>query len=112
MRGEGLKGKAWRKMKKGDKPITIKGLVMPVDWDEKGKVIAAAISTCDEEEYLIENIYKGEELLGLLRREVEVRGVVRERQNKKKIRVQEYTISKDEGPADDQRVQGEGTGNE
>jgi hypothetical protein len=97
-------------MKKADKAITIKGLVIPVDWDEKGRVIAAAISTCDEDEYLIEKIYKGEELLGLLRREVEVRCVVRERENKKKVRVQEYSISKDEGSADDQRVQGEGTG--
>jgi hypothetical protein len=109
MRGEELKRKSW-KMKKADKPITIKGLVIPVDWDEKGRVIAAAISTCDEDEYLIEKIYKGEELLGLLRREVEVRCVVRERENKKKVRVQEYSISKDEGSADDQRVQGEGTG--
>jgi len=96
-------------MKKADKPITIKGLVIPVDWDEKGKVIAAAISTHDEDEYLIERIYKGQELLDLLRREVEVRGLVREKQNKKKIRVQEYSIGKDEGSADGDRVHCEGT---
>ena len=96
-------------MKKAHKPITIKGLVIPVDWDEKGKVIAAAISTHDEDEYLIERIYKGQELLDLLRREVEVRGLVREKENKKKIRVQEYSIGKDEGLADDDRVHCEGT---
>ena len=83
-------------MKGRGRPITIRGIVIPVDWDEKGKVIAAAISTHDEDEYLIERIYKGQELLDLLRREVEVRGLVREKENKK-IRVQEYSIGKDEG---------------
>lgn len=96
-------------MKGWGRPITIRGIVIPVDWDEKGKAIAAAISAHDEDEYLIERIYKGQELLDLLRREVEVRGLVREKQNKKKIRVQEYSIGKEEGSADDDRVHCQGT---
>lgn len=96
-------------MKGWGRPITIRGIVIPVDWDEKGKVIAAAISAHDEDEYLIERIYKGQELLDLLRREVEVRGLVREKQNKKRISVQEYSIGKEEGSADDDRVHCQGT---
>ncbi len=96
-------------MKGWGRPITIRGIVIPVDWDEKGKAIAAAISAHDEDEYLIERIYKGQELLDLLRREVEVRGLVREKQNKKRISVQEYSIGKEEGSADDDRVHCQGT---
>ena len=88
-------------MKGGDKPITIKGLIVPADWDEEGKVVAAAISTQEEEEYLIEKNCKGEELLHLLQEEVEVRGVVRAGEGKKTIVVEECVVSKDKGPGDD-----------
>jgi hypothetical protein len=49
----------------GEKLITIKGII-PVDWDEKGKVVTAAISTHTENEYPIHKSYKGKELLDLL----------------------------------------------
>jgi len=52
----------------GDEPLTIKGIVIPVDWDKKGKVVAAAISTYDEDEYLIDNDYKGKNCCILSRR--------------------------------------------
>ena len=76
----------------GDKPLTIKGIVIPVDWDEKGKVVAAAISTHNEDEYLIDNDYKGEELLHFVREEVEVSGVAKEKKDKKIITVQKYIL--------------------
>jgi hypothetical protein len=49
-----------------EKLTTIKGIVIPVDWDEKGKVVTAAISTQTEDEYVIHKNYKGKELLDLL----------------------------------------------
>ena len=49
-----------------EKLTTIKGIVIPVDWDEKGKVVTAVISTHTEDEYLIHKNYKGKELLDLL----------------------------------------------
>jgi len=58
-----------------------------VDWDEKGKVVAAAISTHDEDEYLIHNNHKGRELLDLLQEEVQVTGIMREVDGKKAITV-------------------------
>ncbi len=88
-------------MKRGGKPITIKGLIVAADWDEEGKVVAAAISTHEEEEYLIEKNCKGEELLHLLQEEVEVRGVVRGGEGKKRIVVEECIVSKYQGPSDD-----------
>jgi len=58
--------------------ITIRGIVTPVDWDEKGNVVATAISTHTEEEYLVINDSKGKELLNLIQEAVEVSGLVRE----------------------------------
>jgi len=37
-----------------------------VDWDEKGKVVTAAISTHTKDEYLIHKNYKGKKLLDFL----------------------------------------------
>ncbi|MFP3869791.1 MAG: hypothetical protein ACLFVT_02775 [Syntrophobacteria bacterium] len=58
--------------------ITIQGLVVPVEWDEGGRIIATAISTYLEEEYLIELDTCGQELSALLRQNVQVSGTVRQ----------------------------------
>ena len=68
-----------------------------MDWDEKGKVVATAISTHTEEEYLIFNDYKGKELLHLIQEVVEISGVVREDEDKKIITVQKYILKKGVG---------------
>jgi len=66
------------KKKKGtvDKLITVKGIVIPVDWDENGNALAVAISSPDEQVYFIELDKKGKKILELIRREIEVSGVV------------------------------------
>jgi len=79
-------------MKKGGKIITIKGVVIPVDWDEKGKVIAAALSTHREEEYLIDHDDKGRKIMDYIQREVEVSGVVRKNNNKDMITITTYEV--------------------
>jgi 5S rRNA maturation endonuclease (ribonuclease M5) len=43
--------------------VALQGIIILVDWDENGNVTAVAVSTYDEEEYLIDNQEKGEELL-------------------------------------------------
>lgn len=58
------------------KLTTVRGIVVPADWDGEGNMIAAAISGSDEQEYMIEQDEKGEELLEFIRHEVEVDGVV------------------------------------
>ncbi len=79
----------------GDKLITIRGIVIPVDWDEKGNPVAVSISTHQEDEYFIDKDYhKGKELLHSIQEEVEVSGVVREDEDKKIISVQKYILKK------------------
>ena len=82
------------KMKAEEKPISIRGIVVPVDWDEKGNAIAAAISCQDEVEYQIDNNIKGSELLSLVQEEVEAIGIVRENGDTKVITITEYQIGK------------------
>lgn len=81
-------------MKGGERIITVRGIVIPVDWDEKGKVVAAALSTRTEDEYLIDHGYKGKELLHHIQEEVEVSGVARKNNGKKTITVQEYILKR------------------
>jgi hypothetical protein len=54
--------------------VRIQGLVVPIDWDDDGNVTSVAIATRAEEEFLIRDSDKVEELKRLLRQEVEVRG--------------------------------------
>ena len=56
----------------------IRGIIIPVDWDDKDNVIGVTIQTADEKEYFIDQNGKGEELIGLIHRKVEVTGKVRE----------------------------------
>ena len=78
----------------GDELITIRGIVIPVDWDEKGSVVAIAISTPNEDEYLVDKDHKGKELLHLIQEEVEVSGVTRKDKDKKILTVQKYILKK------------------
>lgn len=88
-------------MKAEEKPISIRGIVVPVDWDEKGNVITAAISCQDEVEYQLDNNKKGSELLSLAQEEVEAIGIVRENGDRKVITVIEYQIGKGVESLDD-----------
>ncbi len=76
----------------------VKGVVVPTDWDEQGNVIALAISSNDEKEYIVDKKGKGKELLGLIRKEVEVRGVVSEENNRKVIKVSKYNLAERTDP--------------
>ncbi len=75
-----------------EKPITIRGLVIPVDWDEKGNVVGVAISTFDENEYLVDRDEESEGLLSIIREEVQVSGIFREEKGKKRFRVKPSII--------------------
>ena len=84
-------------MKAGEKLSTVRGIIIPIDWDEKGNTVAVAISSRDEDEYYIDKDEKGEPLLPFIQEEVEVSGIVRENGNKKIITVKEYSITKNAG---------------
>jgi len=80
------------------KTTVVKGVVIPTDWDEHGNVVALAISSNDEKEYIVDNKGKGKELLGLIRKEVEVRGVITEEDQRKIIRVSRYSLAEHSEP--------------
>ena len=82
---------------RGGKLIRIRGIVIPVDWDEQGNVSAVGIAAHDEEEYRVGADAKGKELIGLLRQQVEVSGIVREKEDKKIIKVKKYSLEKSVG---------------
>jgi hypothetical protein len=90
------------KKKKGNDTVslvTLRGVVIPVDWDPEGKVIATAISTHHEDEYLIvdkENIIATNNLIN---EEVEITGIYNKKDDKKTINVKTCTRITTESPA-------------
>jgi hypothetical protein len=78
---------------KGPSKVTkIRGVIVPTSWDEQGNVTGIAISSHDENDYLVDQKGKGSELLLHIRKEVEAAGVVREDQGKKIVRIRKYTL--------------------
>ena len=67
--------------------MTLKGIIIPVDWDNQGNVVALAISTNKEEEYLICNDNKGKRLFNFIQDLVEVRGKMKEMAGIKLIKI-------------------------
>lgn len=82
------------KIEKNNRLITIKGIIIPVDWDEKGNALALAVSTHTEEDYLVANDPKGKELLNFIREGVEVTGLVKEVAGIKIIKIKDITKCK------------------
>lgn len=64
--------------------ITIRGILIPTAWNERGDVVAVAIATYNEEKYLVSNDEMVPNLLSLLRKRVVVDGIVN-RQNTDRI---------------------------
>jgi len=77
-------------MKRNNERVNIKGILIPVDWDDSGNAIRAAIFTGNEEEYLVEENEKGKRLLALTQQMVEIKGVVREEAGRKVITVEAF----------------------
>jgi len=77
-------------MKRDNERVNIKGILIPVDWDDNGNAIRAAIFTGNEEEYLVEENEKGKKLLGLMQQMVEIKGMVREEAGRKVITVEAF----------------------
>ena len=70
------------------KQMRIRGILIPVEWDEKGNITRAAVMTADEGEYLVEENEQSKHLFALMRQEVEVIGIVREETGQKVITVE------------------------
>jgi hypothetical protein len=59
-----------------DTSMTVRGIVIPADWDDAGNILSIAISGRGEKQYVVELDSVGKELKRFLRQEVEVVGVV------------------------------------
>jgi len=67
--------------------IAIRGILLPTAWDPRGRVAAVSLWGYHEDEYLIDGGEDRAALVGFMRREVEVVGVVRDSEGKKVITV-------------------------
>lgn len=65
--------------------IKTKGIIVPVDWNEDGVAVSFAVSTFDEDEFVLESRMSKEEMVALIREEVEVSGELRLKNGKKTI---------------------------
>ena len=69
--------------------MTIKGIVISVDWDNNGNAVAVAISTHGEEEYIVYNDNKGKKLFKHIQESVKVKGEIMEVAGIKLIKINE-----------------------
>jgi hypothetical protein len=72
--------------------IKTKGIIVPVDWNEEGVAVSFAVSTFDEDEYVLESRMSREEMVALIREEVEVSGELGMKSGKKTIVVSAIDI--------------------
>jgi hypothetical protein len=79
-------------MAKKNEFIVLRGLITPAAWDEKGNVVTIALSSFDENEYLIDRDETGIKLFSLLRVVVQLSGIVRKENGVKRITVETYRV--------------------
>ena len=71
---------------------TIRGIIIPSSWDKEGRILKVAISTFDENMYHVNNFDIHGQLHAMLRKEVEIRGLVSEKTGHKSISVHEINL--------------------
>lgn len=63
-------------MTKEQAKISLKGILIPSNWDEKGNITALKIATTNEKEYIISNQDVGDMIASYLRKEITVTGIL------------------------------------
>jgi hypothetical protein len=71
---------------------TLRGILVPVDWDDEGNVTAVALSTRDEREYLIDKDAIGKGLQSHVREEVELSGILKDGPAGRTVTVKEFRL--------------------
>jgi len=72
--------------------LTIRGVILPAEWDKDGHVISIGIGTEDEEDYIIFLDKIGEKFFKLLDRKVEATGTVKNMYGDLILTVKEYRL--------------------
>ena len=77
--------------------LVIQGILFPAKWKKEGEVKDLIIDTDDQDEYLIAQTGKGEELIKLIHKRVTLVGVVRESDKGHDLfHVKSYTVHDEE----------------
>ena len=84
------------KTKNQNRAVTIFGIMLPTEWDEKGNVTGLAIHAYDEEKYHIDNLSERRDLLSLLRARLKVTGILKRDENGNRFTVKGYKIENPE----------------
>ena len=71
--------------------ISVEGIIIPANWDNKGNVVGLAIATRDEEEYLITDKDQMARLKPLLRQEVAITGILQIKKGRNIINVKRFS---------------------
>jgi hypothetical protein len=74
--------------------VYVRGIIVPVNWDENGNVAGLGIETFDEDFYLIDALREIGRLKQLMREEVEIGGDIHLLYGKKIISVREIRVLK------------------
>lgn len=72
--------------------ITIRGILIPHAWNEKGDVVALVIATYNEEKFLVSNRSMVQKLLSLLRKRVVVNGIINRQDTNRTIDIIDVKI--------------------
>lgn len=56
--------------------LELQGIVIPYQWNQNNEVIAVALSSQEEKDYVILSEEQGADLFGMLQRNVKVRGTL------------------------------------
>ena len=81
------------KKKKIEKNQTVKGVIIPSEWDNSGDFIKVSLSAVDDEEYFIEN---GEKFFKLINQSISATGIVtRDKRSSKTIHIKKFSIVDD-----------------
>jgi len=74
------------------KAITIRGILIPSAWNEKGDIVAVVIATYEEEKYLVSDKAMVQNLLSFLRKRVVVNGIINRQDANRIIDIKDVKI--------------------
>ena len=73
-----------------ERTITVRGILVPADWNDKGEVVGIALATNEEKEFIIES--RTRDIAPHVRKEVEMKGVVKKRHGADVLLVTDFRV--------------------
>jgi len=76
-----------------ERTITVHGILMPADWNDQGEVVAIVLATNEEKEFILEG--RTRDFAPHVRKEVEMKGVVKKRHGEDVLLVTDFRVIED-----------------